>query len=155
MNCVDGSRRLRVRRQRLRAALPSSTFVLPSDNVHKRRRAIACRACRAFPPRLTIVVLTGSSSVESPVNRLSTLTPPHVVLEPLCGADPIRPETAGGARGLAGSADVPAAASGAKERASRSSSSAWLTVSSASSSDSLHQVVILRWDWLVCHGHGY
>lgn len=70
------------------------------------------------------MVLTGSSSVLSPVYRVSRRTPPHVSFV-VRGAEPIRPETAG--------AELDAGAGstgcGANESASRSSSSGWLLVS--------------------------
>lgn len=69
-----------------------------------------------------MVVLTGSSSVLSPVYRVSRRTPPHVSFV-VRGAEPIRPETAGDGAG-AGSTGC-----GANESASRSSSSGWLFVS--------------------------
>jgi hypothetical protein len=83
--------------------------------------------------QLTIVARTGSSSVLSPVYRVSSLTPPQDEVVDR-GALPIRPESAGAGAG-AGACECEGFAGetgcGAKERASRSwsSSSAWLGVS--------------------------
>lgn len=75
-----------------------------------------------------MVVLTGSSSVLSPVYRVSRRTPPQVSFV-VRGAEPIRPETAGAALELAPGAGAGSTGCGANESASRSSSSGWLAVS--------------------------